>query len=74
MLNDGFGDGGEVGGFELHYEIVVSKQDGGIRYVGECLDLFVGMLLGSRFDIDEDVTNGHGYQRVLVLASTSPFR
>jgi len=74
VLNDCFGDGGEVRGFELDYEIVVSKQDGGIRYVGERLDVFVDMLFGSRFDIDENVTNGHGYQRVLPLASTSPFR
>ena len=59
VVHHGFGDGSKVISFEFDDEVMVAKQHGRIRNMGECLDVAMDLLLGSRLYIDENVSNGH---------------
>ena len=74
VLHHGFGDGGQILGFQLHDQIVVTKQHRCIRYVGKISNAAVDLLFRAGLDVDEDVPNRHDARVQTVGLSTSPFR
>ena len=74
VFHHGLRDGGEVISFEFDNEVMIAKQHGCIRDMGEGFDLTMDLLFGSWLNIDEYVSNGHVAHAVTRVRYSSPFR